>query len=71
MTHVGVLELVSAGLRLRAAMPGIDPVRDVVDFSEGRVTIRREREVPVVPRAVVTGSGRYLESMAPLLRHSP
>ena len=69
-THAGVLELGAAGLELRACMPGIDPQRDVVDFTDGRVSIPSDRRVRRVPRAVVIGSRGYLDSLLSTIRLS-
>ena len=62
-THAGVFELGAAGLELRACMPGVEPQRDIVDFTAGRVAAAAGRRVRRVPRAIVTGGAGYLRSL--------
>jgi acyl CoA:acetate/3-ketoacid CoA transferase len=45
VTERGVMRLGDAGLVMTEVMPGIDPVRDVVEASEGRVQISQDAKV--------------------------
>ena len=58
VTPIGVLRLTARGLELAAVMPGVDVRRDVLRAAPGaRIRLPASGEVPVVPRAVVTGEG--------------
>jgi acyl CoA:acetate/3-ketoacid CoA transferase len=54
VTERCVIRLTDAGLVATEIMPGIDPRRDVVDASEGRV--RLAEEVRTLPRSLL-GTG--------------
>ena len=55
VTDLAVLELVDAGLVLRAVMPGIDIERDLLANAKARIIVSTEPET--VSASVVTGRG--------------
>lgn len=65
-TPVGLLQLGPRGVELRAAMPGIDPRRDVVEASGGVVRLPAAAEVRTLPAALLTGAGFTLDDGGPL-----
>ncbi len=56
-THVGVFQLTERGMELQEIMPGLDPLRDIVQAVPMRVLLPPAGRVPVVAAPVVTGLG--------------
>ena len=65
-TPVGLMRLGKRGVELIAAMPGIDPHRDVVEASDGVVRLPASEEVRTLPVALLTGAGFDLGDGGPL-----
>jgi propionate CoA-transferase len=57
-TPVGVFRRTARGVELAAVVPGVDVRRDILLAAPGaRIRLPASGEVPLVPRAVVTGAG--------------
>jgi propionate CoA-transferase len=64
-TPVGLFRLTERGLELVSVMPGIDVQRDVVEVAAMRVVLPASGEIPIVPRAIVSGDGFTLRLPRP------
>ena len=61
VTSFGVLRLTEEGMRLEAALPGVDIQRDIVDASPMRIIVPPAAEITPVPIEVITGRGFGLD----------
>ncbi len=61
VTNLGVLRLTEAGMRLEAALPGVDIRRDIIAASPMHIIVPRSGDVPRAPMGVITGRGFELD----------
>jgi len=56
-TPVGLFQLTNSGLALRGVFPGIDVRRDILRVAPFDIALPRGRDVPILPRSIVSGDG--------------
>lgn len=61
VTNVGVFKLTERGLELRQVVPGVNIQKDIIEVSEARIIVPRNKRIPVCCNRTMSGKGFQLK----------